>query len=42
MEFRNSMSLGSLLAGIAFSNASLGLVIQWPQPWRLLDLVMVV
>lgn len=26
MNFRNSMSLGSLLAGIAFSNASLGLV----------------
>jgi alcohol dehydrogenase class IV len=26
MKFRNSMSLGSLLAGIAFSNASLGLV----------------
>ncbi len=26
MNYRNSMSLGSLLAGIAFSNASLGLV----------------
>jgi alcohol dehydrogenase class IV len=26
MKFRNSMSMGSLLAGIAFSNASLGLV----------------
>lgn len=26
MNFRNSMSIGSLLAGIAFSNASLGLV----------------